>query len=154
MSDGGAGPSDRLAGGLIKGVPPGASWLGLAGALPFAGLALLSLISQSWASFALLAYGAVILSFMGGVHWGLAMAQQDSSIERLGMSVVPALIGWVAVLIGGTVGCLLLAASFGGLLLYDMQSTARGQAPVWYPALRKPLTLIVVLSLLAGAIAV
>ncbi|MFC7474774.1 DUF3429 domain-containing protein [Dankookia sp. GCM10030260] len=52
-------------------------WLGLAGLLPFLGTALLAWTAPpDWrgvALHALAAYGAVILSFLGAVHWGLAL---------------------------------------------------------------------------------
>jgi Protein of unknown function (DUF3429) len=56
---------------LLPDVPSPAALLGLAGLLPFAATALLSLPpgpAGDWAGFALLAYGAVILSFLGGIH--------------------------------------------------------------------------------------
>ena len=51
--------------------------MGLAGLLPFAVSALGSFAApDSWQGFAeraLIAYGAVILGFLGAVHWGLAL---------------------------------------------------------------------------------
>lgn len=135
----------------MKGVPQPAMLLGLTGALPFAGLAILAIFGVGFAGFALQAYGVAILSFMGGIHWGLAMAQNAPNFQRLGLSVIPALIGWLAILIGGGLGFIMLAAAFAGLLVFDLRCVERGQAPEWYPVLRKPLTAIVILSLLAGA---
>jgi hypothetical protein len=49
--------------------------LGYGGLIPFAGLALLLWLIdahlQAWVAMALAAYGALIVSFLGGVHWGL-----------------------------------------------------------------------------------
>jgi hypothetical protein len=55
--------------------PGNAAWaLGIAGLLPFvASAAGLWLLAPDWASFAalaLLTYAAVIVSFLGGIHWG------------------------------------------------------------------------------------
>ena len=55
------------------------------GLLPFLATALLSWIAaEDWrgvALYALAAYGAVILSFLGAVHWGLALRAPASEAE-------------------------------------------------------------------------
>lgn len=138
----------------LNAVPKPALWLGLSGAVPFVSLALLTLAGWAWAAAALLGYGVAILAFMGGIHWGLAMANNRQDWGEFGGSVVPALLGWLAHLTGGALGFWLLAAAFFGLFVYDLRSVRAGQAPAWYPALRRPLTVIVVLSLSAAAIGV
>jgi hypothetical protein len=138
------------------GVPDPATLLGLAGLLPFVVGALASFDGGPlgrWAPSALLAYAAVILSFLGGVHWGLAMAAERPSWLRYGASVVPALLGWTALLLGGRLAFLLLVASFASLLAYDLGAVRAGEAPAWYPRLRWPLTLVVALCLLLAALA-
>jgi hypothetical protein len=138
-------------------VPPAAKWLGFAGVLPFAAGALASLpIGGDLRPFGaqiLVAYGAIILSFMGGVHWGTAMMRGDADWGPLGRSVAPALLALPAALIGAAAGLVLLAAGFLGLWAYDEQETAAGRAPRWYPALRRPLTAMVATSLAIGALA-
>jgi hypothetical protein len=141
---------------LRRDVPPAAFCLGLLGAAPFVGLAALTLIEGgigTWAGLALLAYGAVILSFMGGVHWGWAMAAGEPSLERLGLSVVPSLVGWGGFLLGGSAGMIVVALGFIGLLWLDLKAVATGRAAAWYPQLRWPLTVIVVASLALAALA-
>lgn len=138
-------------------VPPAARWLGFAGAIPFVAGAFASLpvagALRPWGLPLLLDYGAIILSFMGGVHWGAAMMRGDADVGSLGRSVASALVALPAALIGGAAGLLLLAAGFLGLLLYDEQETRIGRLPKWYPDLRRPLTAIVAVSLLVGAAA-
>ena len=141
-------------------VPIPAFILGFAGAIPFLGLAGLALLSvafggatlAAWALAALLAYGAIILSFMGGVHWGWAMAAEEPSFERLGLSVVPALFGWGGYLLGGSIGFLIIAAGFAALLWLDLRAIAEGRAASWYRRLRWPLTLIVTACLVAASV--
>lgn len=91
---------------------------------------------------------------MGGVHWGLAMTAARPSFVRYGASVVPALLGWLALLLDERSGFVALTASFASLLAYDLGAVRTGEAPSWYPALRWPLTVAVcvclVLALLAG----
>jgi hypothetical protein len=93
-------------------VPPAAVWLGAFGVIPFALLAgagfVLPSPTKEQVAFALAAYGAVILSFLGGIHWGLAIAESGrarrngASSSRLTVSVVPALVGWCALLLPGS----------------------------------------------------
>ncbi len=138
-----------------SGVPEPAALLGAAGLLPFVVGALATLDGGALgrrAPGALLAYAAVILSFMGGVHWGLAMSAARPSWLRYGASVVPALLGWAALLAGGRAGFVLLAASFASLYAYDRGAVRAGEAPAWYPALRWPLTLVVCLCLALAAL--
>jgi len=80
-------------------IPKLALWLGYAGLLPFVGLTLGLWFAP--ARFdgvlmqALLSYSAIILTFMGAIHWALAMhAQGETARRHMTFSVLPALIGW------------------------------------------------------------
>ncbi len=89
-------------------VPLSAAWLGGLGALPFISLAgampFLAGGPRSLAADALVAYGATILSFLGGIHWGLAIGTQTIGTQggagrpklpaRLILSVIPSLAAW------------------------------------------------------------
>jgi hypothetical protein len=140
-------------------IPVPARWFGLTGAIPFVGLsiggAFLSAAHQSLAYFTLVAYGAVILSFLGGVHWGRAIKAFDQGAVAdkflwvsLGISVVPSLIGWLTLLVPLAIGLPVLAASFAAMLLIDLQTVKSGQFPTWYGNLRVILSVIVIASLL------
>ncbi len=137
--------------------PPAALWLGYAGALPFLAGALASLpfagALRPFALALLLNYGAIILSFMGGVHWGASILREDNEVGPLGRSVVPALVALVAATLGGVAGLVILALGFAGLLYYDELETRARHVPQWYPLLRRPLTATVVSSLVVGALA-
>lgn len=134
-------------------VPRPALHLGFAGLIPFVAASLGVWIAgypQNLIALDIqLAYGAVILSFMGAVHWGLAMAGGEAAVSyrRLGWSVAPVLAGWLALLLNPVYGLLLLILGFAGTFYGDLRSIAAGNAPSWYKALRKPLTLIVIVSL-------
>ena len=140
-------------------IPAAALWLGPLGLIPFLAGALAPWILPAErlpdASLALIGYGAVILSFLGGVHWGLA-APAGRPLQ-IGLSVVPSLVAWLALLVANLQGTdtalWLLAAAFAVLLPGDLLAAARGLAPGWYPRLRVPLTLIVVACLVVGALA-
>lgn len=138
---------------LLDSIPGPALAYGLAGLLPFAASAISAFMPGLPAAVgptALLAYGAVILSFLGGIQWGLAMAQDEPSYVRLGSSVLPSLLAWAALLVDGDPGLVLLALSFAGILLFDLHLTRGGMAPAWYPQLRIPLTVAVILCLVIG----
>lgn len=140
-------------------VPQAAAWLGGLGLLPFAfSAALVAYGESSWSYDALRYYAAAILSFMGGVQWGLAMKDAESGSDspllwrRLSMSVAPALTAWLALLLSPPFDLMIIAAAFGLLLLSDLSAVRQGWAPTWYPRLRIPLTAVVIVALLLAAL--
>lgn len=137
-------------------VPHLAKVLGAAGLLPFmvgAGYLLFGPLSAAQYVFnALTIYGAVILSFMGAIHWGLALTRPEHETARwYGIGVVPALLGWGAALVGLAgaymLALSLLGAGFALVLAVDRLSVSAGFAPRWYLRLRWPLTLVVLVCL-------
>lgn len=126
-------------------------WLGLAGLLPFvmalAGSWLAPGFGQVLAIRAFLYYSAVILSFLGGIHWGIAMMVEAPGSatfrRRLMVSMVPSLIAWPALLIDAMLGAWALMAGFAGVRLYESLDGGRA-LPGWYGRLRTWLTLAVV----------
>jgi hypothetical protein len=139
-------------------VPTAARWLGGLGLVPFAGLAAGAAFADPEPRHALLssllAYGASVLSFLGGIHWGLAISQSRPSNElwqRLSLSVLPSLIAWSALMTRGATAFGLLSAGLVVMLWIDLRATRAGITPSWYPRLRWPLSTMAVLSLLVGA---
>lgn len=110
------------------GVPHAAGVLGFAGALPFVALTGSSFydnVNVSLQSIEILRlYGALILSFLGGIHWGLALAapalSRAACWRRYGVSLVPARGGWAAMLLPTYRGLIALALGFAILLVYDL----------------------------------
>ena len=142
-------------------IPPSAAWLGALGLVPFVALTgSLPLVPgdvKPQLVHALVAYGATILSFLGGIHWGLAIGSTAPTAAadlkgRLILSVVPSLVAWAALLSPPSVGLVLLAAAIAVMLVVDIRATRVGHAPAWYPRLRIPLSCAVAVSLLAGAL--
>jgi hypothetical protein len=141
---------------LLPGVPTPAALLGLGGVIPFAAAAAGSFAdgaSGAWAQFGLLAYGAVSLSFLGGIHWGLALARDVSGMRELGIGVLPSLAGWAGLLMGGAAGLLLLTAGFLAMLVLNVGLTRDRVAPPWFARLRGVLTGAVCLCLLLATLA-
>ncbi|MDB5373053.1 MAG: hypothetical protein JWP04_1695 [Belnapia sp.] len=142
-------------------MPPSARWLGAAGLLPFLLTALAAWTGpEDWrgiALFALATYGMVILSFLGGVHWGFALrapeAEARYAAPRLGLGVLPSLIGWAALMLPPVPGLGMLALAILGTAGIETLAARRGLVPPEYLRLRWPLSLGAALCLLAGAVA-
>jgi len=107
--------------------------LGYAGLLPFVlGALLVWLVREEahpYATLALAAYGALIASFLGGIHWGLAFRQSQPPTRWLVWGVVPSLVAWVAVIMPPSaglviIGVLLLACYAVDRRLYVEQGVA------------------------------
>jgi Protein of unknown function (DUF3429) len=75
------------------------------------------------------------------------MREQPASASRLAASIIPLLVGFVSLAIGGRTGLTLMAAGFLGALAYDIYGARRGFVPSWYPRLRWPLTGIALICL-------
>ncbi len=122
-------------------------WLGAAGLFPFFALAALIWlpgVPQAPVTQALLGYGAVILSFVGALHWGLAMAAAPHNpplTARLYLwSVVPALVGWLALLLPAAPAVAVLIAGLWLHYAQDRRLTRVIALPDWYLPLRLSLT--------------
>lgn len=145
-----------------------ATWLGYGGLLPFAFAALIMWLAPYYVPIGFagavmqweLFYGAIILSFMGGVRWGLAMMEPavdirgQATLGRLTASVAPALIGWMALIPdsfipfgepGYVVRHVVLLVAFLYLMDSDLRAVRDGAAPAWYGPLRKKLTIFLAL---------
>ena len=134
-------------------IPRPALILGLAGLIPFFGLSAASALRVQTpygsASLWLAAYGAIILSFMGGAQWGLAVARpvRKGAWRAYAVSTLPALVAWPALFLPITWALATLSVTFASLLGYDLWTVRRGEAPEWYGQLRLGLTAAVVLCL-------
>jgi len=151
------GPTELLAHPRVAGgVPQAAQWLGYAGLIPFAAALLGVLLgdAQRQAYFAqqFVAYGAVILSFVGAVHWGLALVGGGMRAMRLSMSILPALLAWAALLLPATAAAWLLLAGFVALRAWEAGPPVAATLPGWYRQLRTRLTGAVALMLLVFAL--
>ncbi|MEC7140607.1 MAG: DUF3429 domain-containing protein [Pseudomonadota bacterium] len=95
----------------------------------------------------LLSYGAVILSFMGAIHWGTALQHAPARSWLFAVSVLPALYGWMiwglSLVNPDNLGLALVALGLGfvALLIFDVMRGREGDFPRWYPPLRAVLTL-------------
>ncbi|WP_417668027.1 DUF3429 domain-containing protein [Roseibium sp.] len=145
--------SDPSLGGSGKAAIPGpALALGAAGFLPFLALSIATFVAPTdlaaLSQKMLFGYGAVILSFLGGIHWGRVISGNDIRWPVLAIGVLPSLAGWAALFVPAAPGTILLVTGFAVTLAYDMGVVRAGQMPRWYPRLRVPLTAAVCAALL------
>lgn len=129
--------------------------LGIAGIIPFIlcglGAVAANNVTSMLAAYVLIAYGAVILSFLGGVHWGFTLAVEPDPAERprLSLGVIPALAGWAAVAVSlyaaqPLLGLSLLIAAFILTIVVEWQGHRRGWVPGGYIGMRVAITVVVV----------
>lgn len=137
-------------------------WLGLCGLIPFLVLAGALVLDTSLPLVggadairqALMVYAVAILSFLGGVRWGIAMGYADGkvAVRDFLISVIPAILGWAAALLPLGPGLWLMTAAFILLGLYDYGLACRTVAPEWYGRLRLALTAAVSAMLAMAAL--
>ena len=150
----------------MQSVPALPRWLGLAGLLPqFTCLAVLYAGPAEWREAAVaiaFAYAALILSFLGGMWWGIAAAAPAAQRRKaLGWL-------WIAAVLPSLVAlaCFLPWAldwawpepslvMLGGALLVSLGVDAKlgALAPRWWMALRVPLSTGLGLATIAAALA-
>jgi hypothetical protein len=134
-----------------KTIPPVPLALGVAGLIPFAGLAAMHVggwggplgWTPDFVRTGLALYGAIILSFLGGIRWGLAVAGLEAANRNYLISVVPSLLGWFALALAAPWDLRTLGFLHVALGLLDYGLTCRTEAPEWFGTLR--------LGLAAGA---
>ena len=142
-----------------------ANILGYSGTIPFISLAVILLLDASYitpassdlaasalAESALHLYGAIILSFLGGLHWGRIACNPDikpSDKWFLIYSVIPSLMGWSSYLLSDIWqdAASVLIAGFILSYVIDIRFIKLGAWQSWMKPLRTNLTLIACFSL-------
>ncbi len=125
--------------------------LGFGGLLPFIFLAAATLMELRTpiapAAALLIGYGAIILSFVGALHWGAQLSSNQPRAGRFVWSVMPALLGWAALMMPAMMAALCLIIGLLICLAYDMRVLSKGEWPSYMRSLRIILTAIACLSL-------
>ncbi|GLC55427.1 hypothetical protein PLESTB_000986100 [Pleodorina starrii] len=139
--------------------------LGFAGAIPFTTLTPAFVQAAGFPDMVdycaqmQLVYGGSIVSFLGAVHWGLAMSSSTVAAagskaagalnERYVWSVVPSLGVVPALMMQPAQGSLAITVLLGICYLSDASYFRSGYLPSWYMSLRGYLTLLAGASMLA-----
>jgi Protein of unknown function (DUF3429) len=142
-------------------ITPKGPWvLGLLGLIPFfATLAAGQMAPSPYngvAVTAFFAYGALILSFLGGARWGFEIGARPEGpgFFTLFFAIIPSLVGLVAAVsqyVAPLLGLGILMAGFVLMWLWDY-ATSGGSTrrwPIWYRPLRSALTLGAVAAIAA-----
>lgn len=135
--------------------PKPAMYLGLAGLIPFITAPLLMALTETFlpqVAYAQLAYGASIISFLGGARWGFALPESSPAKPdwiNLANSVVPPLLAWTAMLLSDSITPAVITVIMGlGISLhYDLSLLPT--YPSWFKALRSILTIVASVSLIS-----
>ncbi|KAI1636652.1 hypothetical protein F4809DRAFT_608407 [Biscogniauxia mediterranea] len=103
-----------------------------------------------------LGYGAVIISFLGAIHWGLEYAEKAPSLDRTrfryGMGVLAPVVAWPTLLMPVEFALTAQFAAFVALYFADSRATVRGWTPSWYSTYRFVLTAVVGLAIVISLI--
>ena len=132
--------------------------LGYAGLLPFAGLAALMWLVHAdllpFVAVALTGYAALIVSFLGGVHWGVGFLRAPAAPRfHFVWGVVPSLLAWVALLMPAYAALPLLGLVLVACYAVDRKTYPGAGLSRWLP-LRLRLTVVATLSCVLGAAAI
>ncbi|KAI9821463.1 MAG: hypothetical protein M1832_003309 [Thelocarpon impressellum] len=163
----------------LQAVPREALYIGLAGVLPYLATSMTTfylawdinfahatgqgfLLSGATAEALLhiieplqVGYGAVILSFLGAIHWGLEFAKyggQHHGYKRYMIGVFAPAVAWPTILLPVEYALTTQFLAFVFLYFADARTTVRGWAPAWYSTYRFVLTFIVGASLVVSLI--
>ncbi len=115
-------------------LPFAARLMGYGGLLPFAGGALLAWLLgrpedidyHAFTMRALSSYAALIVSFLAGIHWAMAMRQPEAAPQGFGRAVGFMLAAWLAVLMPAYAGLVV-----HGALLLALYAVDRRHYPAW-----------------------
>ena len=114
--------------------------LGYLGLIPFVAGAVTALLSEELLSLAFQAfilYSLAILSFMGGVHWGLALIIGTRQSTRLLISVVPVIVAWICLIaLPAPLTLAVLGGCFIAQWFIDRPILAELPIPSWYLEMR------------------
>ncbi|EJU00688.1 hypothetical protein DACRYDRAFT_23067 [Dacryopinax primogenitus] len=90
-------------------------------------------------------YGAVLLSFLGALHWGMEIAQYggEKGYKRLLLGVAPVAFGWSTLAFEPTFALALQWFGFTAMWYADLQATNAGWTPRWFSQYRFYLSILI-----------
>ncbi|WWC93427.1 hypothetical protein V866_000261 [Kwoniella sp. B9012] len=160
--------------GMFTSVPKPVLYTGLAGTIPYLGTSLsivalareasLAAAGESPAGLDLatclsylhtmehvqITYGAIILSFLGALHWGMEFAKLggEQGYQRLIIGILPVLAAWPTLLASHGVALAAQWFGFTGMWFLDQRATIAGWTTHWYSTYRFYLSIIVGFSII------
>jgi len=90
-------------------------------------------------------YGAVMLSFLGAMHWGMEVAEYGGpkGYPRLVLGTAPLMVALFTLGMEPMTGLIVQWAGFTGLWYADSKATMAGWTPKWYSQYRFYLSILV-----------
>ncbi|KAI0005900.1 hypothetical protein BJV74DRAFT_3750 [Russula compacta] len=90
-------------------------------------------------------YGAVMLSFLGALHWGMEFAGLGGhkGYSRLALGAAPVIYAWPTLALEPTMALIAQWVGFTGLWYADLRATSAGWTPKWYSQYRFYLSILV-----------
>ncbi len=133
----------------IASIPHTAAWLGGVGLLPFAVGAVMSniTVTADFGHWFIIGYGAIILSFLGGIQWGVALSAHRPGSVAYVVSIVISLVGWAATFLAPPLSFIVLGGGFLAALAFDALAVMMFGLPGWFLRLRFMLSLGVLAAL-------
>lgn len=125
-------------------------YLSLGGFIPFAALGIvLFLLGMQHEVYPTLfdifkVWSAIILSFLGGIRWGFAIANAPEENKNLVLSVIPSILAWFAILLPDAYTILALLILFAVHGVWDSFYMNEGKVAPWFGKIRITLTFLVV----------
>lgn len=123
--------------------------LGHAGLIPFVGLAIIAVMGWEPAQSMLVKYAALILSFLGGTVWMLAMQKQLHWSVAIVSNAVTLLAWVVLMLFPSNIALLALAILYSFFITFENQFMKLHYSEAYF-RLRLILTIVAVISLMVA----
>ncbi|KAH8596859.1 hypothetical protein B0O99DRAFT_618799 [Bisporella sp. PMI_857] len=162
----------------LKEVPKESLYIGAAGVLPYAATSLSTVFLASeikrahthssgylfsadtahqlldWVTPIQIGYGAVIISFLGAVHWGLEYAGYGGyhSYRRYMYGVIAPAVAWPTTFMPVEYALITQFLAFTYLYFADARATVKGWFPPWYSTYRFVLTFFVGASIVISLV--
>ena len=138
--------------------PAWAHLLGYAGLVPFVFLSAAfwwpDRISHSFISHALSSYAAVIISFLGAIHWGLEMRDVQPAATNPSpwiWGITPSLLAWLVTLLTPPFDLLFMAILLWLCYRVDQKRYSHYQVASWLP-MRFRLTLVASIACMVASV--
>ncbi|MFZ4606922.1 MAG: DUF3429 domain-containing protein [Caulobacter sp.] len=101
---------------------------------------------------ALAVYAALILSFLGGGRWGMAVAAPQVDGRIVSLAMLPSLAGFALLMLPAEARGWQLAGLAAAHILQGVWDLRATTVPAWYAGLRGQLTLVAVAGLALGLV--
>lgn len=95
-------------------------------------------------------YGAIILSFLGALHWGMEFSKLggEHGYYRLAVGTIPVIFAWPTTFLSHGIALAVQWFGFTGMWFVDQRASTQGWTTSWYATYRFYLSIIVGFSII------